>query len=52
MKHVTNYEYISERIMKNQINLYGRDKVLITTYAPTDDSAVNIRENYYEQLAE
>ena len=52
MKHVTNYEYISERIMKIQINLYGRETVLIATYAPTDDSAINIKENYYEQLAE
>ena len=46
MKHVTSYEYILERIMKIQINLYGRETVLIETYAPTDDSAINIKENY------
>ena len=38
--------------MKIQINLYSRETVLIVTCAPTDDSAINIKENYYEQLAE
>ena len=47
MKHVTNQEYISERITKIHINLYGRETVLIATYAPTDDSAINIKENYF-----
>ena len=51
MKLVTNCEYISERIMKIQINLYGRETVLIATYASTDDSAINIKENY-KQLAQ
>ena len=27
--------------MKIQINLYGIESVLIATYAPTDDSAIN-----------
>ena len=35
---------ISERIMKVQIYLYGRETVLIATYAPTDDSAINIKD--------
>ena len=38
--------------MKIQINLYGRETVLIATYAPTDDLAMNIKEDYYDQLAE
>ena len=28
------------------------ETVLIATYAPTDNSVINIKENYQEQLAE
>ena len=38
--------------MKKQINLYSIETVLIAAYAPTHDSVINIKENYYEQLAE
>ena len=38
--------------MKIQISLYGRERELIATHAPTDDPVINIKENYYEQLAE
>ena len=34
------------------INLHGRETVLIATYAPTDNSVMNMKENYYKQLAE
>jgi hypothetical protein len=36
---------------KIQINLYGIETILIATKALTNDSAMDIKDNYYEKLS-
>ena len=52
MEHITYYENIPGRFMKIQNNVYGRETVLIATYAPAEYGAMDLKENYCDKLAE
>lgn len=45
-------EEVDERFIIMELMMYGKEIVLIGTYAPTDDSPQIIKEQYFEKFTE
>ena len=45
-------EEVDERFIIKELMMYGKEIVLIGTYAPTDDSPQIIKEQYFEKFTE
>lgn len=47
---VTDVEYTSERLMSITIKIYGKEYCIVAAYAPTEDSTIAVKDDFYEVL--
>lgn len=51
-KYIKDWEYVDERLLTMDIKIFGRSIVIVAVYAPTDDSALEIKDKFETTLTD
>ena len=51
-RHIKDWEYINERLLTVNVKIYGRDIMIIAVYAQTDDSPLEIKDEFEATLTD